>query len=123
MNSVYLLGNSGANAELRYTQGGLPILSLSIATSKKVKDEKRTTWHRVSVLGKSAEIVAPLIQKGTMVFIEGELQTREWTDKDGNKKSITEVLAKIIYPVVKAGVTDKIEKPTETQFEENDMPF
>lgn len=95
MNKVYLMGRSGADAELKHTQSGMAVLSVSIATSKKGKAEGEwlTTWHRVTVWSKTAERMAPLIKKGSKVFVEGEIQTREYVDKNQQKRTSTEIMA------------------------------
>jgi single-strand DNA-binding protein len=101
MNQVFLVGNSGANAELQYTQKNFPILNISLATSRKEKEEWKSTWHRVVILGKTAESVAPLIKKGSRVFVNGEIQSREWTDKEGNKRVAFEILAREVHVLEK----------------------
>jgi single-strand DNA-binding protein len=97
LNRVTLLGRSGADAELRKTQNGHPVLSISIATSKKKGQgeavEWISTWHKVVIWGKRAEALAPVIKKGSMVLVQGELQSREYQDKDGNKRVSIEVVA------------------------------
>jgi single-strand DNA-binding protein len=93
MNMVFLIGNSGADAELKYTPNGTAIVNLSIATSEKRGDAYETHWHRIVLFGKTAESMAPRIKKGSQVFIQGKIFTRTWDDKQGNKKTSVEITA------------------------------
>ncbi len=98
VNKVILIGNLGADPELRYTSGGTPVADLRIATNRKFKDrdgkwQDDTEWHRVVVWGKQGETCKEYLAKGRQVYIEGRLQTRQWEDRDGNKRSTTEVVA------------------------------
>lgn len=98
VNKVILVGNLGRDPEIRYTQTGTPVTNFTMATSERWTDpsgEKRekTEWHRIVVWGKQAEVAAEYLRKGRQVYIEGSLQTREWTDREGNKRYTTEVRA------------------------------
>lgn len=98
VNKVILLGNLGRDPEVRFTQGGTPVANFTMATTDRWSDpsgekKEKTEWHRVVVWGKQAEIAGEYLKKGRPVFIEGSLQTREWTDRDGNKRYTTEVRA------------------------------
>lgn len=98
VNKVILLGNLGRDPEIRYTQGGTPVANFTMATSERWSDpngekRERTEWHRIVVWGKQAEIASEYLRKGRQVYIEGSLQTREWTDREGNKRTTTEVRA------------------------------
>ncbi|MBF0126580.1 MAG: single-stranded DNA-binding protein [Magnetococcales bacterium] len=97
LNKVQLIGNLGADPEVRFTQDGRPIANLRIATSDSWKDQQgqvqeRTEWHRVVVFGKLAEIAQQYLRKGSKVYIEGQLQTRKWTDNQGQERYNTEVV-------------------------------
>ena len=99
VNKVILIGNVGKDPEIRHTQAGAKIASMSIATSESWKDkqsgEKRekTEWHRISIFDeKLAEIVEKYVKKGSKVYVEGSLQTRKWTGNDGVEKYTTEVV-------------------------------
>jgi single-strand DNA-binding protein len=96
VNLVVLCGLVGRDPELRHSQNGNAIVNLSVATNDryKVGDEwkDRTEWHRVVVFGKSAEYLATAVGKGTMVVVEGRLQTRKWTDKQGVERYTTEIV-------------------------------
>jgi single-strand DNA-binding protein len=98
VNKVILIGNLGRDPEVRYTQGGAPVANFTLATNESWTDksgsrQERTEWHRVVVWGKTAEIVREHLTKGKQVYVEGSLQTRQWDDKEGNKRSTTEVKA------------------------------
>lgn len=99
VNKVILVGNLGADPELKYTPSNRPVCNLSIATNEVFKDkggqrQERTEWHRVTVWGEQAENCSKYLGKGRMVYIEGRLQTRSWDDKtDGKKRYSTEIVA------------------------------
>ena len=98
LNKVMLIGNLGKDPEVRYTGSGQAVASFSLATSERFKNkqsgewEEKTEWHRVTLWGKQAEVAGEYLAKGKTVFIEGRLQTRKWTDRDGNEKYTTEVV-------------------------------
>ena len=97
LNKVMLIGNLGKDLEVRYTTSGQAVASFNLATSEKFKNksgdwEERTEWHRVTLWGKLAEIAGEYLAKGKTVYIEGRLQTRKWTDRDGNDKYTTEIV-------------------------------
>ncbi len=96
VNKVILVGNLGRDAELRYTPGGAAVATLSLATTETWNDkegqrQEKTEWHRVVLWGKQAETLSQYLQKGKQIYIEGRLQTRQWDDKDGNKRYTTEI--------------------------------
>ena len=98
VNKVILLGNLGRDPEVRFTQGGTPVANFTMATTDRWSDpsgekKEKTEWHKIVVWGKQAEIAGEYLRKGRPVFVEGSLQTREWTDKEGNKRYTTEVRA------------------------------
>lgn len=101
VNKAILVGHLGQNPELRYTQGGHPVVNFSMATNEKWVDkagqkQEKTEWHRVVVWGKVAEVCNQYLSKGRQVYVEGKLQTRQWDDKDGNKRYTTEVVAQSV---------------------------
>ncbi|MBI1910748.1 MAG: single-stranded DNA-binding protein [Deltaproteobacteria bacterium] len=98
VNKVILVGNLGADPEIRYTPNGTAVANFRIATSetranKDGQKETKTEWHRIVTFGKLAEICGEYLSKGKQVYIEGKIQTRSWDDRDGNKKYTTEILA------------------------------
>lgn len=98
VNKVILIGNLGKDPDLRYTPGGQPVATFSLATSEKWRDkdgvmQDRTEWHNIVVWGKPAEMAKEYLSKGRQVYIEGRIQTRNWDDKDGNKRYTTEIVA------------------------------
>lgn len=98
VNKVILLGNLGANPELKYLPSGQPVAEMRIATTEVFRDrneqqQERTEWHRVVVYGKQAENAAKYLAKGRQAYIEGRIQTRSWDDKEGKKQYMTEVVA------------------------------
>lgn len=98
VNRVILIGNLGADPEVRFTPGGQAVANFRIATSESWTDkqgqkQERTEWHRIVVWGKLAELCGEYLKKGRQCFVEGRLQTREWTDKEGKKNYTTETVA------------------------------
>ena len=98
LNKAMLIGRLGADPEVRYTQSNTAVATLSIATSERFKDsngeyQERTEWHRVVAWSRLAEICQQYLKKGSLVYIEGPIQTRSWEDKDGQKKYMTEIKA------------------------------
>jgi single-strand DNA-binding protein len=98
VNKVILVGNLGADPEMRTTQGGLVIANLRLATTERRKSadgqwSDHTEWHRVTVFGRTAENVQRFCKKGKQIYVEGKLRTSEYTDKDGNRRWSTEVVA------------------------------
>ena len=96
VNKVILVGNLGRDAELRYTPGGAAVATINMATTEVWNDkqgqrQEKTEWHRVILWGKSAESLAEYLTKGKQIYVEGRLQTRQWDDKDGNKRYTTEI--------------------------------
>lgn len=97
LNKVMVIGNLGRDPEVRATAAGTTVTTMAIATSEKFKNrngemEERTEWHRVTLWGKLAEIARDYLAKGRTVYIEGRLQTRKWTDRDGNDRYTTEIV-------------------------------
>src|SRR5215467_6713531 len=98
VNKVFLVGRLGRDPETRYTGGGSAVANFSVATDETYKDrngerQKRTEWHKIVVWGKQAEIAQQYLKKGSLVFIEGRIQSREWQDKEGQKRTSFEIVA------------------------------
>ena len=144
LNKVILIGNLGRDPEVRYTTGGSPVANFTMATTEQWSDastgekKERTEWHRIVVWGKQAEIAGEYLRKGRSVFVEGNLQTREWTDRDGNKRYTTEVRARRFQMLGRPGEAQdggggaqRAEKPSAVaesrggggDYEEDDIPF
>ncbi len=101
VNKVILIGRLGADPEVRYTSNGGAVANFNMATNESWMDksgqkQERTEWHRIVVWGKLGELCGQYLSKGRQAFIEGRLQTREWTDKEGGKRYTTEVIAQNI---------------------------
>ncbi|MBU2783584.1 single-stranded DNA-binding protein [Acidithiobacillus caldus] len=93
---VILLGHLGRDPEMRYMPDGTAVATLNVATSETFKDrdgnkQERTEWHRVVFWGRTAEIAGEYLRKGSMAYVEGRLQTRKWTDKEGQERYTTEI--------------------------------
>jgi len=98
LNKVMLIGNLGADPEVRYTQDGTCVCNIRVATTERWKNrngepQERTEWHRVVLWGRLGEIAGQYLSKGRQVYIEGRLETRKWTDKEGNERYTTEIRA------------------------------
>jgi single-strand DNA-binding protein len=99
INKVIIVGNLGNDPDVKYTQGGTAITTLSIATSESWKDkntgqqQERTEWHRVKLFGRLGEIAGEYLKKGRQVYIEGSLRTEKYTDKSGVEKYSTDIIA------------------------------
>ncbi len=114
VNKVILIGNSGADPELRYTPGGTAVSNFSIATNESWTDssgerQERTEWHRIVVWGRLAEICNQYLRKGSKVYIEGKLQTRSWEGQDGLKRYTTEVVARDMQMLDTRGEMDSMD--------------
>ncbi|MEZ5463438.1 single-stranded DNA-binding protein [Dokdonella sp.] len=98
VNKVILVGNLGADPEVKYTAGGMAIGTLSVATSESWKDkqtgeqQERTEWHRVKLFGRLAEIAGEYLKKGRQVYIEGSIRTDKYTDKEGVQRYSTDII-------------------------------
>lgn len=99
VNRVTLLGNLGRDVEVRYMPNGDAVANLSLATTESWKDkssgekQEKTEWHRVTMYKRLAEIAGEYLKKGSQIYIEGRLETRKWTDKEGKERYTTEIIA------------------------------
>ncbi|MEW5908362.1 MAG: single-stranded DNA-binding protein [Thermodesulfobacteriota bacterium] len=120
VNKVILIGRLGRDPEIRYTPDGTAIANFSIATSEEWKDKgsgekkERTEWHRIVAYRKLAEICGEYLSKGKQVYIEGRIQTREWEDKDKNKRYTTEIVASQMQMLGARGTFDTGESAADT---------
>ena len=137
VNKALIIGNLGQDPEIKYTQSGSPVANLSVATSERWKDKntgeqkEQTEWHRVVVFGRLAEIAEQYLKKGSKVFIEGKIQTRDWEDAEGNKKYTTEVVAREMTMLNSRASTDSSASSSDNSAKdtakddnsEEDIPF
>ena len=99
INKVILIGNLGADPEIKFTQNGAPVATFTVATTEKWKDkdgqvQEQTEWHRIVAWQRLAEICGEYLAKGSRVYIEGKLQTRKWKDQSDNDRYTTEIVAR-----------------------------
>ncbi len=148
LNKAMIIGNLGADPEVRYTQSGTPVANLRIATNevwtdKSGEKQERTEWHRVVVFGRTAENVGKYLKKGRQVYVEGRIQTKDWEDRDGNKRYTTEIVAQNVtflsggsgggrggggydgpsYSDADAGPSGGSESNFDQSFDDDDIPF
>ncbi len=152
INKVILVGNLGNDPEVRYSQGGAAITTISVATTEAWKDkqtgeqQERTEWHRVKFFGRLAEIAGEYLKKGRQVYIEGKLRTEKYTDKNGVEKYATDVIADEMQmlgtgtgegaprsgggerggesrPARGGGQTRQAPPPADDNFADDDIPF
>lgn len=147
LNKAMIIGNLGDDPELRYTQSGTPVANMSIATNRKWTDKssgekkEQTEWHRVVVFGRQAETCEQYLSKGRQVYVEGRIQTRDWKDRDGNKRYTTEIVANTVqflsgggatgggydspppYTDDDVGSTGGSESDFDQSFDDDDIPF
>ena len=122
VNKAILVGNLGRDAEMRFTTGGTAVASVSIATTDHFTDrdgQKRedTQWHRIVIWGKTAESIQPYLTKGKQIYVEGKIQTREWTDKEGKQVKTTEIRAdRVVLLGGGAGGGDRAARPQRDRF-------
>lgn len=98
VNKVILVGRLGRDPETRYTSSGQAVCNFTLATDETYKDragerQKRTEWHRIVVWAKQAEIAQKYLHKGSLIFLEGRIQTRQWDDREGQKRTTVEIVA------------------------------
>lgn len=134
VNKVILIGNLGADPEVRYTPSGTAVANFRIATSEQWTNKdgekgERTEWHKIVAWGRLGEVCGEYLHKGRQVYIEGKLQTKAWEDRDGNKRYTTEVIAYIMQmlgPAGKGGTSEMDERLTQEEpvtVPEDDIPF
>jgi single-strand DNA-binding protein len=113
VNKVILIGNLGANPEVKYLSNGTTVANFRMATTENWvnRSGEKTTlteWHRVVAFGRLAEICGEYLNKGKQVYVEGRLRTRTWEDKDGNKRSTTEIVASRMQMLGAAGAAAEV---------------
>ena len=132
INKVILVGNVGRDPESRSFQDGTAVTNFNLATSESWTDKQtgekkeRTEWHRVVAFRRLAEICSQYLTKGKQVYIEGKLQTREWEDKDGNRRFTTEIVAQTMQMLGQReqGVSNpRARQPRQVDIDDNGIPF
>ena len=105
VNKVILIGHLGADPDVNFMQNGDPVVNFRMATSMRWNDrntgekKEETEWHRITCFGKTGEFASQFLKKGRQVFVEGRLRTRKWTDKDGQERFTTEIVATSVQAV------------------------
>lgn len=129
LNMVQIIGRLGRDIELKYTQGGTAVANLSLATDESYTDRngarvQRAEWHKVIVYGKMAENCARYLQKGSLAYVEGSLQTRKWQDQQGNERVTTEIKAQRVQFLDRKTETSSAREPDSKQPSYDDeIPF
>lgn len=132
VNKTTLVGNLGADPDIRYMPNGTATATLSIATTESWKDKdgekvEKTEWHRVVFFKGLAEVAKEYLKKGSQIYVEGKLRTRKWTDKEGIERYTTEIVGRDMQMLGKKPVADTPEPPTVQDApdagEEDDIPF
>ena len=126
LNQVHLIGTVGNDPEVRAIQGGAKVASFRLATTERYKDrdgnrQEQTEWHNITVWNNRADFVEKYIHKGSNLFIEGKLRTRQWTDQQGNKRYTTEVSAENIQLLDKPTGSQSAQPAQAEQYD--DLPF
>jgi len=128
VNKAILVGNLGNDPDMRYTAGGAAVANISIATAESWKDkntgeqQERTEWHRVVFFGRLAEIVGEYLRKGSQVYVEGRLQTRKWTNKEGHDQYTTEIVASEMQMLGGKGGGGSANYDSSSQQQQNNAP-
>jgi single-strand DNA-binding protein len=136
VNKVILIGRLGREPEVRYTPSGTAVANFSLATSEEWKDkntgekQERTEWHKIVAWRRLGEICGEYLHKGSQIYIEGRLQTREWEDRDGNRRFTTEVIAQNMQMLDPAGregraesIGERFPEEEPISIPEDDIPF
>jgi len=132
-NKVTLVGRLGTDPEIKYTQSGTPVATFNLATSETWKKDgnkqEKTEWHKIVAWENLGEVCGKYLTKGKLVLIEGKLQTRSWEDKEGNKKQVTEIVARDMKMLGSGNGSNNPNKPSENNSEAleqipgDDIPF
>ncbi len=127
VNKAIIIGNLGKDPVVRVMTNGTQATSISIATSEKWKDkqsgetEEKTEWHNIALFGKLAEIAGEYLKKGSSVYIEGRIQYKKWTDKEGVERNSTEIVASQLKMLGKAGDNKSSSKPAGNEFQDSNL--
>ena len=133
LNKAEIIGNLGSDPEIRYTPSGDAVANFSVATTESWRDKntgeqkESTEWHRVSIFGKLAEIADQYLKKGSQVYIEGKIQTRKWTDKDGIERYSTGINANKLLMLGSRNESQQTSSPATSnqshEIDDEDVPF
>ena len=136
INKVILIGNLGSDPEIKISASGTTIANFTLATNERWKNsegvqQEQTEWHRVVAFGRLAEICGEYLRKGRQVYIEGRLQTRNWEDKEGNKRYTTEIVLRDMQMLGTKGdpgieeipPSESSPQPDKASTEDDDLPF
>jgi single-strand DNA-binding protein len=140
VNKVILVGNLGRDPEVRFSKDGRPVANFTLATTERWNDRasgerrERTEWHRIVVWDRQAEIAGEHLRKGMQIYVEGSLQTREWTDREGARRFTTEIKAQRFQMLGRQSGESHASSPAppaeapaaaepEAGYEEDDIPF
>lgn len=132
-NKVTLVGRLGSDPEVKHTQSGTPVATFNLATSETWKKDgnkqEKTEWHKIVAWENLGEVCGKYLTKGKLVLIEGKLQTRSWEDKEGNKRQVTEIVARDMKMLGSGNGSNNPNKPSENNSEAleqipgDDVPF
>jgi len=135
VNRVILVGRLGGDPETRYTSSGQAVCNFSLATDETFKDrsgekQKKTEWHRIVVWGKQAEIAQQYLTKGALLYLEGKIQSRQWDDREGNKRTSTDIVVSS-FRMLGGGKRQESDQqqpaqpqdPPSTEISDEDIPF
>tara|TARA_Y100000034_G_scaffold126146_1_gene176945 strand:- start:2033 stop:2431 length:399 start_codon:yes stop_codon:yes gene_type:complete len=129
VNKAIVLGNLGADPELRHTASGQAVCELRVCTNERWTDkqgetQERSEWHRIVCWGKQGENAARYLQKGRQIYVEGRIQTREYQDRDGNKRYATEIVAReVVFLSGDGGGRKSQTTPADDDFDDDKIPF
>lgn len=134
VNKVILLGNLGKDPEIKYLEGNIAKVSFTMATAEVYKDKagnraENTEWHNIVLWRTLAENAEKLLKKGTQIYLEGKIQSRQWTDREGHKKNITEIIGEHFIvlqrkdPNASAIATESFESNTDADLDSKGLPY
>lgn len=134
VNKVILLGNLGKDPEIKYLEGNIAKVSFTMATAEVYKDKagnraENTEWHNIVLWRTLAENAEKLLKKGTQIYLEGKIQSRQWTDREGHKKNITEIIGEHFIvlqrkdPNSSAIATESFESNTDVDLDSKGLPY
>lgn len=131
INKAILIGNVGKDPEIKTFEGGNSVASFSLATSESYKDrngqkQQKTEWHNISIWGKLVDVVERYVKKGDRLYLEGKITTRQWEDKEGNKRYTTEIICNQMTMLGGQKVKEEVEEEIDTSGipkPNNDLPF